>query len=129
MRRLHRIDKCPERRKGNIIVLAAVFMVIVFGFVVLTVDIGFITVAKTQLHGASDGAALAAGIELMDGLGLDASKTATEVSYLAQQAAIDVASENRGPVQIRSTSTPRATFALANGNGIALQGRGKQLGE
>lgn len=58
----------PSRR-GIIVVLAAFLMVVVFGFVAFTVDIGFITLVKAQMQAASDAATLAACLELTDALG------------------------------------------------------------
>lgn len=48
----------PGLRGGVIIVLAAILLVAVFGFVSFTVDIGYITVVRSQLQSAADAAAL-----------------------------------------------------------------------
>lgn len=51
-------------RRGAILVLAAVLMVVLLGFVALTVDSGFIQLTRTQLQCAADAAALSGAMEL-----------------------------------------------------------------
>ena len=53
----------PNRR-GAIVVLAAVMLVFLLGFVAFTVDVGYIQLTKTQLQAAADASALAAAQEL-----------------------------------------------------------------
>ncbi len=53
-----------ELRRGNILALTALFMSVVLAFTAFTVDIGFITLTKTQMQAAADAAALAASMEL-----------------------------------------------------------------
>lgn len=53
-----------RKRAGNIVLLSAFLMVMIFGFVAFTVDIGYIAVAKAQLQNAVDSATLAAAMEL-----------------------------------------------------------------
>jgi Flp pilus assembly protein TadG len=52
-------SKCTKRR-GSIAVLAAVFMVVMLGMIAFAVDIGYLSLAKTQLQASADSAALAA---------------------------------------------------------------------
>lgn len=49
-----------SRRRGAIVVLAAVMLVVLFGFVAFGVDVGYMALVRTQLHNATDCAALAA---------------------------------------------------------------------
>lgn len=49
-----------KQRRGAIVVLAAVFLVIMLGMVAFAVDIGYLAVTKTELQVAADSAALAA---------------------------------------------------------------------
>lgn len=51
---------CSEkkRRKGAVLVLASAFLVMVLGFVALSVDLGYISLTKAQLQNAADAAAL-----------------------------------------------------------------------
>ena len=51
-------------RRGAILVLAAVLMVVLLGFVAMTVDNGFIQLTRTQLQCAADAAALSGAMEL-----------------------------------------------------------------
>ena len=53
----------PNRR-GVIVVLAAIMLVFLLGFVAFTVDVGYIQLTKTQLQAAADASALAAAQEL-----------------------------------------------------------------
>ncbi len=64
MKRLNRIHQVMHTRRGAIMVLAAVIMTIMLGFVAYTVDVGFIQLTKTQLQTAADAAALAGAMEL-----------------------------------------------------------------
>ena len=82
-------------RRGSVLVLSAAFMVVVMAFVAFTVDLGYMALTKTQMHNATDAAALGAGLELSAGLGIDASLSETEVATVAGQAAVDVAALQR----------------------------------
>lgn len=82
-------------RRGTVIVLASSSMVVVFGFAAFSVDVGYITLTKAQLEAAADGSALAAGSELIAGLGKGAWKTGAEVEADGAQAAATVAAANR----------------------------------
>lgn len=50
--------KNPNQRGGVIIVFAAILLIAVFAFVSFTVDIGYMTVIRSQLQSAADSAAL-----------------------------------------------------------------------
>lgn len=84
-----------NRRRGAIFALAAVLMIVILGFTAFTVDTGYITLTKAQLQNTSDAAALAALIEIADGYGAGSALTNAQVLSNAQQAAVDVAAENR----------------------------------
>lgn len=83
-----------QARKGNILVLAAAGLIMVFGFLAFTVDVGFMAVTKTQMQGATDGAALASGQELIYGWGPGAEYDAAEMLSMARGAAAQVAAAN-----------------------------------
>lgn len=53
-----------NHRHGTILVLTAVLMVVLLGFVAMTVDIGFIELTRTQLQSAADASALSGAMEL-----------------------------------------------------------------
>ncbi|MCA9018399.1 MAG: hypothetical protein KDA77_23965, partial [Planctomycetaceae bacterium] len=60
-----------EKRKGAVIVLAAALMVMVLGFATLSIDIGYLSLAKNQMQTAADAAALAGASELSGTLSPD----------------------------------------------------------
>ena len=69
----HNIDQSTDwvkqaslkrKRRGNIVLLSAFVMVMIFGFLAFTVDIGYVAVSKAQLQNAVDAATLAAAMEL-----------------------------------------------------------------
>ncbi len=86
-------NKCLDNRnrRGNILVLAAALIVGVFAFAAFTLDLGFAAVTKSQMATADDASALAACLELYDGLGINPEKSASEVETAADQAAVDIA--------------------------------------
>ncbi len=51
-------------RRAAITVLAAVFMVVMLGFVAFGIDVGYMAVVKTQLQNAADSAAMAAAANM-----------------------------------------------------------------
>jgi len=50
----------PKNRRGAIVVLAAVLLVILLGMIAFAVDFGYVVLVRTQLQTAADSAALAA---------------------------------------------------------------------
>lgn len=66
-------------RRGAIVVLSAICMMMLLGFVALTVDIGFLMETKTQLQAAADGSILSGALELPDGWGPGKVLTAEQV--------------------------------------------------
>ena len=57
------------RRHGNVLTLFALLMPLFLAFVMLTLDVGLLTMDKAQLHRAADAAALAAVQERVHGQG------------------------------------------------------------
>ena len=51
-------------RRGAILVLAAIVMIVLLAFVAMTVDVGFVELTRTQLQSAADAGALAGAMEL-----------------------------------------------------------------
>lgn len=89
------VDDGPLRT-GNVLVLAAGCLVLVFAFVAFTVDVGYITLTKAELQRAADAGALASAIELHDALGTGPLVSQSTAESNARQAAADVAAANRG---------------------------------
>ncbi|VAX42020.1 hypothetical protein MNBD_PLANCTO02-1863, partial [hydrothermal vent metagenome] len=56
-----------KKRKGAILVLAAMVLVMVFSFVAFTIDTGYMTVVKTELQATADAAAMGSISEMKDG--------------------------------------------------------------
>jgi Flp pilus assembly protein TadG len=82
-------------RRGSVLVLAALLMVVVFACAALAVDLGYVALSKTQLQSAADASALAAALELPPGLGADSTSKFPAVLLAARDAAADVASAHR----------------------------------
>jgi len=83
-----------ERRRGSVLVLAAALLIVIFGLLAFALDIGFISLTKTQMQTASDASSLAACNELSKGLGLQPSATNTQVVAIAGASAVAVANAN-----------------------------------
>ena len=64
MNRLKGFAQVTAERRGVILVLTAIVLVVLLGFVALTIDVGLIQLTKTQLQSAADASALAAATEL-----------------------------------------------------------------
>ncbi len=64
MNRFLSLSPRQSDRRGTILVLTAVVMVVLLGFVAMTVDIGFIELTRTQLQSAADASALSGAMEL-----------------------------------------------------------------
>ena len=56
-----------DHRRGILLVLATVLLIVIFAFVSLTVDVGYIAITKAQLQSAADAAALGSAPELAFG--------------------------------------------------------------
>ncbi|HUG92270.1 MAG TPA: TadG family pilus assembly protein [Planctomycetaceae bacterium] len=70
---VRRTARRAERRRGAVLVLAAVVMIVVFAFTAFTVDVGYIALVRTQLQCAADSTALAAALHV--GSDADAAKS------------------------------------------------------
>jgi Flp pilus assembly protein TadG len=93
--RTHSVAKQADRRRGNILVLSAVTLIMVFAFTAFTVDVGYITLTTAELQKSADAAALGAAIELADAFGPGKLVTSAQAATNAQNAAVAVAAENR----------------------------------
>lgn len=110
----------PQSRSGNILVLAALFLSVIFAFAAFSIDLSYISLTKTQLQSASDGSALAAGIEMSDGFGMYPS-TASSVKALGLSAAQTVAAQHKnGDVASTYMDTARdVRFGTLTWNGVS----------
>ncbi len=89
--RIFRIRQCalPDRRRGNVVVLTAVFMVAFSAMVAFSVEVGYMLLVRTELQRSADAAALAAAQELMGDV-TDPYRIGT-----ARQVAADYVARNR----------------------------------
>jgi len=90
-----RLTTPSNDRRGSVLVFSAAMLVIIFAMVAFSVDMGYVALTKTQLQIAADGAALAACLELPDGLGPQPINTLEETAALATAAAVSVAGQNK----------------------------------
>lgn len=84
-----------QGRRGAVLVVAAILIIILLAFVAFSVDIGFIVVTKSQLQSAADSAALSASLEMRDGIGVGATKTSSQVETATRAEAVRIAGEHR----------------------------------
>jgi Flp pilus assembly protein TadG len=68
-------------------------MVMVIGFLALTVDVGYMAQTKSQMQGTADASVLSAGMEMANGWGTGKSSSADAVSTAAKSAAQAVATK------------------------------------
>jgi len=90
-----------QKRRGNVMVMSAVLMIPIFGFLAFTVDTGYICYTKGQLENAADAAALAASLEFGSG------STQSQMEANVRKAAVEVAAENNAgglPVELDGQS-------------------------
>src|SRR5688572_9852889 len=69
------------RRRGNVVVLSAILLVVMVALVAFAVDVGLMTMTRTEMHRATDAAALAGASELINGT---PSAHAEAISYLTK---------------------------------------------
>lgn len=107
-------EKSSKKRLGAIVLLASGMIIMVFGFLAFTVDVGYIALTKAQLEAANDAGVRAAVYELRDGLGFGATKTATEAKAAAMHAAVMVAGANRAGDQYSIYVDPNRDVRVGN---------------
>src|ERR1700732_4241506 len=83
------------KRRAVMIVLIAVALLFVIAFVALTIDLGYLTLTRTQLQNAADSAALGSAMNLIQGFGPGATMNQTTVTSYAQNVAVTVSAANR----------------------------------
>lgn len=84
----------PQRR-GAVIVLATILMIVILAFAAFVVDVGYMVVVRNQMQTAADAAVLAAGMELADGYGAGAIRTQSQMVDRASAAGTTIAAQNR----------------------------------
>jgi len=83
------------RRRGNILALTAVLMIVLIAFVALAVDVGYLYTVRNELQRTADAAAIAAAWELCDRDGNATNSNATNLSTSARGMAVQYAGFNK----------------------------------
>src|SRR5205823_2049994 len=84
-----------KRRKGNIVVLTAILMVVLMGFLALAVDVGYLYTVRDELQRSADAAAIAAAWELIDKDGQTGTETVAGLTTSARSKAVQYAALNK----------------------------------
>jgi Flp pilus assembly protein TadG len=71
-----------QKRRGVVLVLAALTMIVVMGFAAFAIDVGFMVLTRDEMQNAADAAALAGAMQMNNG------------ASAVRAAAIDIASHN-----------------------------------
>lgn len=90
-----RLQPQAPHRQGSVLVLAAALLVVIFGMTAFAVDLGYLSMTKTQLQSAADSSALAAALELSANLGSAPTATSAQVAATGNTAAVTVAGLHR----------------------------------
>jgi hypothetical protein len=83
------------RRRGNIVAMTAVLMIVLIAFVALAVDIGYLYTVRNELQRAADAAAIAATWELIDKDSEPGTQTAGGLAESARNKAVQFAGLNK----------------------------------
>jgi Flp pilus assembly protein TadG len=84
-----------SRRRGNILALTAILMIVLIAFVALAVDVGYLYTVRNELQRSADAAAIAAAWELVDHDGNATNSNATNLTTSARSAAVQYAAFNK----------------------------------
>ena len=117
---MRRRNGYPNRqRRGAVLVLAALFMVVMLGMVAFAVDFGYLTMARTELQRSADAAAIAGCWELMDTSPPGTTANLTAEIALARQAASQYVASNsvcNSTVGVNSNSANQSGGDIVIGN-------------
>src|SRR5437764_6815830 len=83
------------RRRGNIVAMTAVLMIVLIAFVALAVDVGYLYTVRNELQRSADAAAIAATWELIDKDGKAGTETTDSLTTSARSKAVLYASLNK----------------------------------
>src|SRR3954451_6605778 len=89
------MNRTLARRRGNIVAMTAVLMIVMIAFIALSVDIGYLYTVRNELQRSADAAAIAATWELIDKDGQPHSETADSLASNARTKAAQFASLNK----------------------------------
>jgi Flp pilus assembly protein TadG len=85
---------CRNRRKGSVLILSAILMVVMCAFLAFAVDLGFLYVAKNQLQNSADSAAMAGAWELLQERRLQGDVALADVMASARDQTVWYAAHN-----------------------------------
>jgi Flp pilus assembly protein TadG len=83
------------RRRGNIVAMTAVLMIVLIAFVALAVDVGYLYTVRNELQRSADAAAIAATWELIDKDNKPGGQTADGLAANARTKAVQFAALNK----------------------------------
>jgi Flp pilus assembly protein TadG len=83
------------RRRGSVLGLTAVLMIVLIAFLAMAIDIGYLYTMRAELQRAADSAAIAATWELIDKNGKSGTETADSLTTSAQSKAVQFAALNK----------------------------------
>jgi Flp pilus assembly protein TadG len=95
MKLRRRIHSRFARRRGSVLALTAVLMVVLIAFLAMAIDVGYLYTMRAELQRSADSAAIAATWELMDKNGKTGTETATSLTTSAQSKATQFAALNK----------------------------------
>jgi Flp pilus assembly protein TadG len=88
------MKRSSARRRGNIVAMTALLMIVMIAFVAMAVDIGYLCTVRDELQRTADAAAIAAAWELADQYGKAGTKASDTLSASARSTAAQFASLN-----------------------------------
>lgn len=97
-----------KRQTGSTLVIVAIFMVALFGFAALSVDVGNVYVQRNKIQEGVDAAALAAVVDWADGA------TPTEVDVMARAYALTNGVRNAEVLSVRAGIWQAGAFTEVN---------------
>ena len=110
----------PTLRNGSILTLSVVLLVVILAFTAFSIDVGAITLTKSQMSNAADAACLAASRELISAWGLGAQTNPAMVEQQTRDTAVSIASENemlqRSSIYVDGVRDVRLGFRSWNEN-------------
>src|SRR6187551_2379929 len=86
--------RAPKDRRGAIILLTAILMVLLVSAIALVVDLGYLYVGRAELQRSADSAALAAAAALIDQEALTGRPDMTNEITLCRNNAVAIAAAN-----------------------------------
>jgi len=101
-----------EARRGAILILTAILMVVIFAFVAFTVDLGYLAVMKTDLQMAADSAALASVRDL--GIGEAAARSTAKQLASKNRVAGDAVSLEDTDIEIGIFDEATRSFRVSS---------------